>query len=194
MPDARSRRLTPHVAAMLGSAGVLVVALSGCAGTPAPTPAPPASASAAPIFASDEEALAAAEAAYESYRAESARISSEGGRDPERVVPYVSDRYASIVVAEFVALEESGLHMEGSTAIDSLRLAEWSSQDHMASVSIYLCRDVSGARVVNSAGADVTPADRQDRIPLVAFLISSTTRPDSLVVDGVEQWSGDNFC
>ena len=69
MPDARPRRLTPRVAAMLGSAGVLAVALSGCAGAPAAssTPPPTASASAAPIFASDEEALAAAEAAYEGY-------------------------------------------------------------------------------------------------------------------------------
>ena len=74
MPDARPRRLTPRVAALLGSAGVLALALSGCAGAPTPTPTPPSSASAAPIFASDEEALAAAEAAYERYRATSVAI------------------------------------------------------------------------------------------------------------------------
>ena len=60
------------------AAGVLVaLLLGGCTGTPAPTASPTPSASAAePVFASDEEALAAAVEAYEKYRAASALIAT----------------------------------------------------------------------------------------------------------------------
>ena len=55
--------------AALTIAGLTALLLGGCVGEPAPTPTPSASTAGAaePIFASDEEALAAAEAAYRAY-------------------------------------------------------------------------------------------------------------------------------
>lgn len=197
MPIRRPRRAARRRVGAVGSAAVAVgLLLTGCVGAPAPTPTPtPAEESAAaPIFASDEEALAAAEAAYEAYREASAAISSDGGAGAERIVKYVSSSFLPQVLDEYAALEASGLRMVGTTSIDSVSLVSWSAQPSRVEASIYLCRDVSEARAINSAGQDVTPADRDDRVALQAFLVSAEGDPKVLVVDGVDQWSGADFC
>ena len=67
--------------ARLPLAWVLALVVAGCAATPSPTAAPTPSADAAdPIFASDEEALAAAVEAYERYRAVSQQIAATAAR------------------------------------------------------------------------------------------------------------------
>lgn len=179
----------------MAAAGVIALTMSGCTGAPEPTPTPSAATDAAePIFASDEEALAAAEEAYERYRATSAEISADGGSDPERIDPVVTTEYAETLHEEFAAFRKLGLTMVGSTGIDTVTLAEANVDSKHAEVSIYLCRDVTNVKVIGPDGADVTPADREDRVPTHAFLVSSDSDPHTLLVDGVSRWSGDNFC
>jgi hypothetical protein len=169
--------------------------LTGCSGAPAAPPsATPSETSVEPIFASDEEALAAAVEAYDRYRAISAEISRDGGEAPERIDVSVTPEYARALHEEFAALNEVGLRMEGTTTIDSISLAEWYGESSVAHVSLYLCRDVSGSRVVGPDSKDVTPVDRRERTPLVAALVSGSGDPRELLVDGVEVWSGDDFC
>ena len=147
MPDARPRRLTPRVAAMLGSAGVLAVALSGCAGAPAAssTPPPTASASAAPIFASDEDALAAAEAAYGRYLEDVSQLTHIGVGDSARQDSSCSDAEVrpGLDSIEFVQYEDLGIHIEGAATCDSFRLVERSVSDAQASVVVYVCRTLT---------------------------------------------------
>lgn len=184
-----------RVGAVAGVAGAIALLLTGCVGASEPTPTPtPTDVTIAPIFATDEEALAAAVAAYEKYRETSAAISTDGGAGRDRVEPYVSEAFLPTVLDEFEALEASGLRMIGTTSIDTASLVSSSSGSGTAEVSIYLCRDVSQARAVNAAGDDVTPTNRDDRVPLQAFLVSGNDDPKVLVVDGVEQWNGDDFC
>ncbi|HEU4807654.1 MAG TPA: hypothetical protein VFT01_05275, partial [Homoserinimonas sp.] len=63
--------------------------LSGCVPQD-PEVVPPPEPSTEPVFASDEEALAAATDVYKAYLAMSDLIAQEGGREPERLEPYVS--------------------------------------------------------------------------------------------------------
>ncbi|MGH3705479.1 MAG: hypothetical protein ACRDT9_12675 [Agromyces sp.] len=176
----------------LAVAGVVALLLSGCAGAaPAPSPSPSADA-ADPIFASDEEALAAAVEAYEAFESVSHSIATDGGEDPDRIRPTVTDTYAVGLLEEFDQYRALGLHVVGSSSLDSFELAEFSSTADSAFVTIYVCRDVTGVQVIDEAGADVTPADRSDRTPLIADLIAETG--GELVVGGVELWPGDDFC
>lgn len=168
--------------------------LGGCTDSPAPSPSPAPSQSAAPIFASDEEALAAAVQAYEKYRAASAEISMDGGKDADRITPFVTSAFGETEIEEYRALEEAGLRMIGTTSVDTISFASRSEANGGAAVSFYFCRDVSDARAVNADGEDVTPPDRDERVPLQAFLVSSDEAPALLVVDGVDQWAGDDFC
>jgi hypothetical protein len=175
-------------------AGVLALALSGCVGAPTPTPTATASSSAEPIFASDEEALAAATEAYERYRSVSATVTAEGGVDAERIDPTVTSDYAMTLHEEFAALAEAGLTIVGATRVHGATLAESAYDEQGATVSIYFCRDVGSVRVLGADGSDVTPADRDDTLPTQAYFVSASHDPAVLLVDGVELWSGEDFC
>src|SRR5688572_12399756 len=174
MPDAplASARARRHVGA-LAAAGVLAVVLGGCGGAPAATPsATPSASSAEPIFASDEEALAAATAAYEKYRVVSAQISADGGRDADRIDTVVSSDYAATLKEEFAAFQSLGVRAIGEVKVDSISLSEWSGKDESVEVSIYLCRDVTDVQIIGPDSEDATPADRAERTPTLAFLVS----------------------
>ena len=194
MPISRRKPRAPRrLGSALAAAGALALVLTGCVGSPAPSPSPTPS-EAAPVFASDEEALAAAVEAYELYSAASKSVTDDGGVEPERVDPYVTESLATALHEEFAAFRESGVRSTGPLATDTESLVEWSQEGDSAAVSIYFCRDVSGVRVVDTAGKDVTPADREERVPSQAFLVSTSKEPETLIVDGIDRWSGDSFC
>jgi hypothetical protein len=181
-------------AAAVAAASVALL-LGGCVGVPGATPTPTAapSPSPEPTFASDEEALAAAEAAYEEFEAMSLQIASESGAYPERVEALVTPDYAAELHPEFAKYAELGIRAAGDVSLDTFSLVEHSQSTEGTEVAIYVCRDVSGVRVLDSTGSDVTPADRDDRTPLVASLLAADSNR-TLLVDGVELWSGDDFC
>lgn len=182
--------------AALATAGAVLIALSGCTTEPEPDPSPKPrpSESAAPIFASDDEALAAAVEAYEAYAAVSSEILAGGGKDPSRIDDVVSPAYAPRLREEFDAFSNAGVSSTGASTIDTVSLVSHEEADGIAHVSVYLCRDVSSVRLFDASGADRTPSEREDRVPSQAFLISSADSAETLLVDGVERWSGENFC
>ncbi|GAA1759186.1 hypothetical protein [Agromyces humatus] len=192
MPTSRPKRRTPRrLGAALAAAGALALMLTGCVGAPTPTPTPTPT-EAAPIFASDEEALAAAEAAYSTFEDVSRAVAADGGQNDHRIESLVTSDYLPELKGDFMQYREAGIHIEGAVALDTFSLSENAQVGDAATVSIYVCRDVSGIRVLDASGADVTPPDRKDRSPLVAFLVG--TSAEELLVDKVELWPGDDFC
>lgn len=189
-----TRRTRPLAGAALAAAGALALLLSGCAGdAPAPSPSPSADA-AEPIFASDEEALAAAVQAYELYIETVDQLTQDGGEQPERIRDVVDDQYVQELLDSLQRLKESGNHTTGDTKFDQLKLVERTEEGGSAQVTAYVCIDVSGVRVINAAGDDVTPPDRAPRRPLQAIFVSSSDEPSKLLPSGSEKWTGDDFC
>jgi hypothetical protein len=93
-PDAlcRSTVTLMHRRPLLVALSLTLLAASlGACTWPASIPPPPPPATEAPLFATDEEALEAATAAYAEFLAVSGQILREGGSDPERLKPLVSD-------------------------------------------------------------------------------------------------------
>lgn len=184
---------TPRRVVALLLAGATLASLAACApAAPAATDAPTDSpdATGAPIFASDEEALAAAVAAYEQHLAITAQILA-GDIEVERIREATAPGYGDERVRELESFIESGLRASGSTTIDTPSLIERHEAGGLAIVSIYACQDVSATRLLNSAGQDVTPGDREDRVPLVLEFRGSSA---AILVSGNQLWSGDDFC
>ena len=163
--------------------------LSGCL-PQQPIALPPPEATAAPIFASDEEALAAATAAYAAYLAMSDLIAADGGANPERLEPFVTADWLQREVKVFTNLGSRGLSQTGSTLFTNATVQQY-SQD---SVAIYVCTDSTETRVRDSAGADLTPADRETQTSLEVTFEVISTAPVQLRLDGNEPWSGESFC
>jgi len=174
---------------------VVVAALSasGCA-PPSPATPPTSSPSSTALFASDEEALAAAEKAYREYLSESDAITSQFGAEPQRIDPFVAPALRKEIHDSFAKYSERRLRTEGVSTFDSVQLQSVSDTGgETTSVDLYVCLDIGSVRVISESGDDVTPESRVDRLPLT-LSFSANESADGLRLERSESWSGDDFC
>jgi len=179
--------------AALAAMGIALV-LAGCAGTAAPTVTASPEETPAPIFATDEEALAAAEAVYSDYLArldETARSSSD---DISGLSAIISAEQAAEISRSLRGLRERGLVPVGSTRFDNASIASNTTTGGRAIVDAYVCLDVSDIRIHDASGADVTPMSRDERSPMQIQFVSSPADPRHLILNSEEPWPGDDFC
>ncbi|WP_411720617.1 hypothetical protein [Mycetocola sp.] len=172
------------VACLLGA-----VTLTSCTPAPRPTSTPTSTA----IFASEDEALAAATDVYQRYTAQFDKDSANGDGGAEAMVGLVTPAYLEKLEVPGL-LEENNWHTQGVTTFDNVSLVEKSESDQLALVRLRLCRDVSGVRILDSGGADVTPATRLERFPVEVEFVSSAPREASLLIADSGSWTGDDFC
>jgi hypothetical protein len=178
------------IATSLALAGALLVTLTGCAGAPASVATGLSSpGAAAPLFASDAEALAAATAAYAKYLEVSDQIARDGGANPERLKPYVSSTFYSKVLESTARFVATGSHGVGASSFSNIHIQSTNVQ-----LNFYICNDVTSFRLQNSLGVDVTPVTRSNIWPLVLSFEPSTSGLSKLVISGSETWTGTNFC
>jgi hypothetical protein len=184
-PQRRSPALAIAVLLALAIGGTL----SGCVPDAAPHPtAAPTTSAPNPVFASDDEALAAATDAYKAYLAMSDLIASEGGQRPERMADVAVDSALSDAVEGLTQFTTMNLHSSGATAFDHLSLQKRSSDD----VDVYLCEDVSGIDVLDGQGVSVVSPNRKPRTPFQVTL--TRTSNASLLVKNRVAWAGQYFC
>jgi len=170
----------------------LLLALAGCVPTsthPTASPHP----SATPVFASDAEALAAAEKAYAAYLKVSDQLAQGGWKDVDSLVPYARGAALSNDLKTAKELSSKSLRQVGTTSFDSARLE--SLEDHgdgTAVVTVYLCLDVSEVDVLGPSGASVVPSSRQSRVPLEVDI--DNLRSSRFKVSRSDAWSGTDFC
>jgi hypothetical protein len=167
-------------------AALAALALAACTSAH-PRSTPSSSPVATPLFTSDAEALKAATDAYAAYLKVSDEISHDGGANPERIKPYVTNRELEKLVSDFKQLQARDAHTTGPSTFSRLRVASYTG----SSLQVYLCSDVSQVRVVNAEGQDVTPSDRSDVLPLSVTFDSSSGH---LRLAESIKWSGPSFC
>jgi len=175
-------------------ATIAVLLMAGCVPpsddvTPSPQP------SSSPVFASDEEALAAAEAAYGEYLAVSDAIAADGGANPERIQPLVTPEWFEHESDAYEAFSRTGRVQRGETAISRFELQQVDDPGgSRATVVAYVCADFSATSFEDASGQDVTPIDRPTRASLEVTLVSSVASDGALLVSGSEPWPSDSFC
>lgn len=175
------RRVVGAAAVVLG-----MLALSGC-GTGDPIPTLPPTPSTTPVFASEEEALAAAEDAYAAYLEMSNLIGSEGGAEPERIEPYAVREFLESALSGFETLRENRWRTTGTTAIRSslLQYADLEAVEGETVVAAYICEDYSALDVLDESGASVVSSERPD---VQAFEIFFDLVEGKLVGSSLEPW------
>ena len=171
----------------------LLLALTGCVPTNA-HPSASAHASASSVFASDAEALAAAEKAYAAYLRVSDQIGQDGGKDPQRFADVVSSNWLPTELASAAKLEQSGRHQTGTTSFAPLQLQQWNQSGPLAQVVTYTCLDSTATRFLDGKNNDVTPAARQEKLSVEVTFVSDPSSASHLLVDSNEPWSGPTFC
>ncbi|TFD45662.1 hypothetical protein E3T55_18565 [Cryobacterium frigoriphilum] len=176
--------------------GAALAGVTGCAASAEPPPQPtPTRTVISPLFASNEEALAAATAAYAAYLETSDLILSEGGAEPERIRLVASRTFADIEISGYDKVRAQGLHTIGTSGFDSVTMqqVDEKARDGVGIVVAYLCLDVSQTDVLYANGASAVSAARPDRIPFeVTFDRSSSA--NSLIVAKQTVWSRGGVC
>lgn len=180
---------------VVGAAVVVfgMLALSGC-GTGDPLPTLPPTPSTAPVFASEEEALAAAEAAYGAYLDVWNMVAREGGVNPERIRPVSAGAFYDSELEGLKTFSDNGWRSEGDSAVAAaiLQYADLETGSREAVVAAYVCLDVSGLDVVDADGASVVSPNRPS---LQAFEVTfDLTVDDSLVPSDSVPWEPESIC
>ena len=149
--------MIPRRSALLTTAVVAgVIGLSAC--TPVPTPEPTPT----PLFASEAEAFKAAERVYRDY-VDAANAQQNGAMDVDPQ-EYLAGAALADDVRSVRDFEKSGLKITGTSAIKYFRAQSFEPKTD--GVESLACLDVSQSRVVDSAGVDVTPNNRQSLVGL----------------------------
>lgn len=140
-------------------------ALGGCAPAPEPSPTP------TPAFASEEEAFAAAEEVYRAYNdAVNAERRGDEKADPRDFLIGLAlegDTDARRVLAS------EGVTISGDGEVAEFTPLQAEFESGTVSIQVMVCLDVSGTAVLDENGVDVTPPDRQSRVPLRVTLEDS---------------------
>jgi hypothetical protein len=145
------------------------------------------------MFSSDDEALAAAEAAYGNYVAISDQIARDGGANPERLENFVTAGLLEKGQSDFDFYRDGRLRATGSTGFDSFRAQTIQRDPDQTAIEAYVCLRLANLRIVDANESDVTPVDRENNLPLVVRLLA--TGPGAkFVVSAGEVWTGKNFC
>ncbi|WP_144872878.1 hypothetical protein [Microbacterium sp. 1.5R] len=151
-----------------GLLAALLGLLAGCAPEPAPTPTP------TPAFASEEEAFAAAEKVYRDYNdAVNAERAGDESADPAQFLTSAAletDIYSRRLVAR------EGWSLVGDGKVDAFVGTESRMTATSSVVTATVCLDVTGSKVLNSDGDDVTPSDRVTRVLLDIEFVSADDR------------------
>jgi hypothetical protein len=172
----------------------LVALLSGCL-PPDPIITPVPDPTSTPVFESEEEALAAAEAAYGEYLRVTDAIFSEGGKDIDRLTDVATGEQLVGDRDGFQQVVEEGLRSTGQTTFDQFSLQQYdaNAREGVAIVSAYVCDDITGVDVVDSTGHSVVSSSRPNRTYFQVTFDLAPQIPRSLLVSSKEPWS-DNGC
>ena len=176
--------------------------LSGCMATPAPanTSSPtavvtPAPTKAAPIFASNDEALAAATATYSAYLSAGDAAGKIGSDSWNEYLSFTTGAEHDGVVSSRKKTEEGGRSFTGTTSFDSMTVQMSSAlPDETWEIRTYVCLDISESTMVDATGQSVSSPDRQVRWPMVIAFITPTSNSSQLLISESRAWSGSNFC
>lgn len=171
---------------------LLAAALTGCT-QPTRLPPPEPSAAGEPLFASDEEALAAATAAYEEYLAVSNAILQDGGRDPERLLDLVSEEVFETELEGFRLFQQNDWRATGATKLQTVTLQQViDGSDGLAEVVAYVCTDVSSNDVVDAGGVSQVLPDRPSIVAHEVLFVFGDS--ESGVIEEKIQWDPISIC
>lgn len=179
----------------LGVVIALSVLFAGCADEapvrPSFEPEPPRGHA---TFPSRAAALDAAVTSYRDYLSALDQVASSGGEDATPLAGLVTERFAEELSESAQRLAEQGLRLVGESAFDQARIHTLWEEKSGVALTLFVCLDASGTRLLNQNGDDVTPADRSERTPTRVTFRSDPLLPTRLLPDGSDIWPGERTC
>lgn len=167
--------------------------LGGCA-QPAARVIPTAPATVTPVFATDADALAAAEKAYAAYLAVSDEVAHDAGNGVDRLSSVDTAAQLARDTKSFTQMSAEGHHTTGPETFSLMTLQKLTmSASNKALVDVYVCLDISRTVLLDRSNRDVG-STRRNLLPLQVEFQSDAPRSKNLLVEESDFWSGRDFC
>lgn len=155
-------------------AAAAVAFLVGCSPTPSPSPTPTA------VFASQDEAFAAAEQTFERYTEATNSTDLSNPETFDAVYTWLIGDALSSARENYSQFHAAGIERSGTSGFDTVTPIEYSKDV----VILRLCLDVSAVQLLLPDGSSAVPEDRRPRQPLeVEFSPAGT--PTSFAISSI---------
>lgn len=175
---------------LIAALSLAAIVLTGCTDTTRIPPADPTPTD-APLFSSDEEALAAATEVYEEFLFLAASVLQDGGDNPERLRPLVSDEVWETEQAGFSQAQDQGLRLVGQNELLGGELQQVFTTESGTEVVSYFCVSNADTDVIASDGSSISDPDR--RTELTFEVVTLHTAESGLIVRN-DPWEGGSIC
>jgi hypothetical protein len=147
-----------------------------------------------PVFATDADALAAAEKSFAGYLAASDLIAHDGGVGVERLASWDTDSQLALDTKTFDGMRSRGEHTTGASAFSHLVVQSSElSADGTAILIAYVCVNVSHTQLLDDRNV-ARAVPRPNNVPLVLTFRSDASVRTTLRLDWSVAWRGKNFC
>lgn len=178
----------------LALGALLAAVLAGCTAEPTPAPSPaPTKTPAAPIFATDEEAYAAAEGAYERYVSTSLAVTADGGRDADRLRDVASGAALELELEYAASYADANERTTGTVSFDVVaRIQHFEEPGRGAVIQLHVCEDIEQLDILDADGNSVVRDTRTPLIPYEVTIIGD--HAETLNVDERVLWDTATIC
>jgi len=175
--------------ATLAALAVITLA-AGCSSPQTEPPKIPAASSESSAFASEEEAVVAAEKAFAEYLSVLNAVSQSGGEGVERLEHLVSASSYEDAKALAAELKQNRHRQTGNISFADVEFQQHFRRGDGEIVVVMTCIDYSAQEIVNADGERLELLERPERtlfqVTLEAKRVDDSTR---LVVDEIESWN-----
>ena len=180
--------------AACGALAVLLATLSGC-GTDTPVEIPTQQPTSTPIFASDEEALAAAQEAYAAYLSVSDEVFRQGGGAQESLNQVAIGSALAGALSDAAEFKDSSIHATGETELDAFTLQSYSRAvvPDETVVAAYACENIENVGLVDREGNSLVKEGRPNLQEFQVVLTFSSER-NRLLLSERDPWGGGGVC
>ncbi|MCR2809192.1 MULTISPECIES: hypothetical protein [unclassified Microbacterium] len=157
---------------------VLAGLATGCQPQPEPTPT-------ASVFASEEEAFAAAEETYRAYVDALNQVDLSDPETFEAVYEWTTGEANAGEKKSLTQMHADGWSVEGSTIVTAVEPRQYRGHAD-PTVTLETCTDVSAVMVTDSSGASVVDPNRPAAQPSLVRLDHSETTATGLVISSID--------
>ena len=157
---------------------------TGCQPEPAPSPT-------TPVFASEDEAFAAAEETYRAYVDALNQVDLSDPETFEAVYEWTTGDANAGERKSLTQMHADGWTVEGATVVTAVNPIQYSA-DADPSVVLQACTDVSSVEVLDRGGTSVVDPDRPVAQASLVALDRSPTSATGMVISSID--GGDHVC
>ena len=164
---------------------VLVVGLAtGCQPEPEPTPS-------GPLFATEEEAFAAAEETYRAYVDALNQVDLSDPETFEAVYDWTTGEANAGEKKSLTRMHADGWSVQGETIVTEVAPMEFRIEGN-PTVTLDTCTDVSRVEVTDDTGASVVSPDRPVRQASKVSVVEDADSPTNMLISQID--GGDQAC